>query len=95
MWLSFCEENSIPASAVIDLENVGDDPHFAAVGLYQDSEHPTEGPYRYIRDAIRLNGESSPIRHHAPRLGADTEEVLRELGWDDERIAAIMPVGTR
>lgn len=95
VWLSFCEEHSIPASEVIDLEKLGDDPHFAAVGLYQESEHPTEGSYRYVRDAIRLNGESSPIRHHAPRLGADTEEVLRELGWDDERIAQLMPADTR
>jgi crotonobetainyl-CoA:carnitine CoA-transferase CaiB-like acyl-CoA transferase len=29
------------------------------------------------------------MRHHAPRLGADTEEVLRELGWDDKRIARL------
>ena len=89
VWLDFCNEHSIPASEVVDLEQLGDDPHFAAVGLYQDDEHPTEGSYRYVRDPILLNGEPSPIRHHAPRLGADTEEVLRELGWDDERIAAL------
>lgn len=89
-WLAFCEEHSIPASEVVDLEKLGDDPHFAAVGLYRDDEHPTEGAYRYVRDPIRLNGESGPIRHHAPRLGANTEEVLRELGWDDERIANLV-----
>ena len=89
VWLDFCNEHSIPASEVVDLEQLGDDPHFAAVGLYQDDEHPTEGSYCYVRDPILLNGEPSPIRHHAPRLGADTEEVLRELGWDDERIAAL------
>jgi crotonobetainyl-CoA:carnitine CoA-transferase CaiB-like acyl-CoA transferase len=94
IWLEFCKLNSIPASDVVDLEQLGDDPHFAAVGLYQDDEHPTEGPYRYVRDPIRMNGQSSPIRHHAPRLGADTEEVLRELGWDDERIATLRPADT-
>jgi len=90
VWLAFCEEHSIPASDVVDLEKLGDDPHFAAVGLYQEDEHPTEGAYRYVRDPILMNGEPSPIRHHAPRLGADTEEVLRELGWDDERIATLI-----
>jgi crotonobetainyl-CoA:carnitine CoA-transferase CaiB-like acyl-CoA transferase len=95
VWLAFCEEHSIPASDVVDLEKLGDDPHFAAVGLYQEDKHPTEGAYRYVRDPILMNGKPSPIRHHAPRLGADTEEVLRELGWDDERIAAIMPADTR
>ncbi len=89
-WLAFCAEHSIPASAVIDLEHIGEHPHFAAVGLLQDDEHPTEGPYRYARDPIRVDGENSPIRHHSPRLGANTEEVLRELGWDEDRIAAMV-----
>jgi len=89
-WLAFCKEHSIPASEVVDLETLGDDPHFAAVGLYRNDEHPTEGAYRYVRDPILLNGESSPIRHHAPQLGADTEDVLRELGWDDARIADLI-----
>ncbi|MDJ0813528.1 MAG: CoA transferase [Woeseiaceae bacterium] len=89
-WLAFCTEHSIPASEVIDLERIGEHPHYAAVGLLQDDEHPTEGPYRYARDPIKVDGETSPIRHHAPRLGADTEEVLRELGWDEDRIAAMV-----
>jgi crotonobetainyl-CoA:carnitine CoA-transferase CaiB-like acyl-CoA transferase len=94
VWLKFCEENSIPASDVVDLEKLGDNPHFAAVGLFQEDQHPTEGSYRYVRDPIRMNGQLSPIRHHAPRLGADTDEVLRELGWDDERIAGLRPADT-
>lgn len=92
-WLAFCEKNSIPASAVIDLEKLGENPHFAAVGLYQDDKHPSEGPYRYVRNPILLNGESTPLRHHAPRLGEHTAEVMRELGWQDERIA--MLAGTK
>ena len=89
-WLEFCADNSIPASEVVDLEHIREHPHFAAVGLIQDDEHPTEGPYSYVRDAIIVDGETSPVRHHSPRLGADTEEVLRELGWDDERIAEVL-----
>jgi crotonobetainyl-CoA:carnitine CoA-transferase CaiB-like acyl-CoA transferase len=88
-WLAFCTEHSIPASEVVDLEKIGEHPHFAAVGLLQDEEHPTEGACRYVRDPIKVDGEISPLRHHAPRLGADTEEVFRELGWSDERIAAL------
>jgi crotonobetainyl-CoA:carnitine CoA-transferase CaiB-like acyl-CoA transferase len=88
-WLAFCAENSIPASEVVDLEKIGEHPHFAAVGLLQDEEHPTEGACRYVRDPIKVDGEFSPLRRHSPRLGADTEEVMRELGWSDERIATL------
>ena len=88
-WLEFCAASSIPASEVVDLETIGEHPHFAAVGLVRDDEHPTEGPYRYVRDPIKVDGDVSALRHHAPRHGADTEEVLREIGWSDERIRAL------
>lgn len=83
-WLEFCDEHSIPATEVNDLEDLVNDVHFAAVGLFQDDDHPTEGPYRFVRDPIVRNGEPSPLRRHAPRLGADTEAVLREIGYDHE-----------
>ncbi len=82
-WAEFCAENSIPMSEVVELEHIGEEPHFAAVGLIQSDEHPTEGSYHYVRDSILINGESAPIRHHAPRLGADTEAVLEELAQAD------------
>jgi len=93
-WLHFCAENSIPASEIVDLEKIGEHPHFAAVGLLQEDEHPSEGAYRYVRDPILVDGEIAPLRHHSPQLGADTEEVMRELGWDDERIAALRSADT-
>ncbi len=85
-WLTFCADHSIPASAVVDLDAIGADPHFAAVGLIRDDEHPTEGSYRYVRDPIRFDGMTAPMRRHAPRPGADTHDVFRELGWDTARI---------
>lgn len=88
-WIDYCELHSIPASPVVDLEHISEDPHFDEVGLFQSAEHPTEGAYQYVRDPIRFNGQNSMIRRPAPGLGTDTDEVLRELGWDDERIAAL------
>ena len=93
-WLEFCAGNSIPASEVVDLEKIREHPHFEAVGLVCDGEHPTEGAYSYVRDPIIVDGEVSPVRYHSPRLGADTESVLEEIGWDAERIAALRNAGT-
>ena len=89
-WIAFCAEHSIPASEVVDLEFIGDDPHFKAVGLIQDDEHPTEGAYHYVRDTIIIDGKPTMIRRHASLLGGDTAEVLRELGWDDDRIEGVI-----
>ncbi|MEL7207721.1 MAG: CoA transferase [Actinomycetota bacterium] len=88
-WLAFCAEHSIPCAEVIDPEDLRHDEHFEAVGLFQEAEHPTEGAYRYVRSPIRVNGRSVPQLRHPPRLGADTEEILGELGWSPERIATL------
>jgi crotonobetainyl-CoA:carnitine CoA-transferase CaiB-like acyl-CoA transferase len=87
-WLEFCDEHSIPAAEVVDLEHIDEDAHFAAVGLIRDSVHPTEGPIHYVRDPIVLDGEPTSLRRHAPTLGEHTAEVLAEIGWDQARIDA-------
>lgn len=89
-WLDYCETHSIPASEVVELEELRHDPHFDAVGLLREEQHPTEGAYRYVRDPIVFDGQPSPLYRHAPRLGADTAEVLGELGWSAERIKALL-----
>ncbi len=89
-WMESCDARSIPAVPVIDLELLADDPHFNAVGLLVDHEHPTEGPYRAVRDPIRYRSGSPGLFRHAPQLGEHTREVLHELGYDDGRISIII-----
>ena len=92
-WMEFCAANSIPAAEVIELERIGEDEHFKAVGLIQDGEHPTEGAYHWVRDPIMFDGRHSPLRMPAPRLGADTAAVMADLGWDDDRIGDLVDNG--
>jgi crotonobetainyl-CoA:carnitine CoA-transferase CaiB-like acyl-CoA transferase len=88
-WVAFCDRVSIPCMPVMALEDLPDDPHVAAVGLFGSAVHPTEGSYRTVRRPVSFSGSRFSIRRHAPRLGQDTVEVLREAGIDEERIARI------
>ena len=93
-WLACCEQASIPASPVLDLSKAEQDPHLAAVGLFEAAEHPSEGRYRNVADPVRYGATPSALRRHAPRLGEHTKEILTEAGWDDARIAALLEAGT-
>lgn len=88
-WMELCDQASIPAVPVLDLEYAEQDPHFDEVGLLRTVEHPTEGPYRRIMDPITFAAGGAGLHRHAPRLGADTAEVFTEIGYDQDRIAAL------
>lgn len=86
-WLTACRDRSIPASPVLDLAELPTDPHLEAVGLFEPTEHPVLGPYRSIRNPVDYDSLSVDLRRHAPTPGQHTEEILRELGWDGDRLA--------
>jgi crotonobetainyl-CoA:carnitine CoA-transferase CaiB-like acyl-CoA transferase len=92
-WLADCEERSIPCSVVLNPEHAGDDPHLGAVGMVQVRDHPTEGPYRYVRDGPRLSRTPMGLHHHAPRLGEHTRQILAEVGYPRSEIEALIAEG--
>jgi crotonobetainyl-CoA:carnitine CoA-transferase CaiB-like acyl-CoA transferase len=54
-------------------------------------DHP-QGGIRMVPPAFRFPGEQMP-RRGAPAVGADTDAVLTELGYDTQRIAALRAAG--
>jgi crotonobetainyl-CoA:carnitine CoA-transferase CaiB-like acyl-CoA transferase len=48
----------------------------------------SSGEFRMVPPAFRLRGEAMP-RQGAPALGADTDAVLTELGYDAARIKSL------
>ena len=48
--------------------------------------------FRMVAPAFRFPGEAMP-RQGAPALGADTDAVLEELGYDADRIATLRAAG--
>jgi len=88
-WVAFCDRVSIPCMPVMDLDDLPDDPHLQATGFFSTEEHPTEGRYRTVRRPVSYSGSEFRIRRHAPRLGQDTAEVLREAGFSDAEISEI------
>jgi len=79
--------------AVLDLSRYEDDPHLAAVRLVEVVEHPTEGPYRHVREPAVLDRTPAALRRHAPRLGEHTREVLAEAGYGPAEIDELVSSG--
>jgi crotonobetainyl-CoA:carnitine CoA-transferase CaiB-like acyl-CoA transferase len=93
-WLDLFEPTSVPVNRVNTLEDLVVDPHLVETGFWKIVDHPTEGPLR--QPAFPVNFSATPAsvdRRHAPRLGEHTRELLREVGWDEARIDALVAGG--
>ena len=61
-------------------------PHLKATGFFTEREHPTEGPIVTFASPLDFEKTKVEFRRHAPRIGEDGAEILREAGLGDEAI---------
>jgi crotonobetainyl-CoA:carnitine CoA-transferase CaiB-like acyl-CoA transferase len=78
-WLDVLHQIDIPACPVNAIEDLLDEPHLRAVGLWQDMEHPTEGTVKVARHPVKYSRSPASIRRLAPNFGEHTAEVLGDL----------------
>ncbi|RYE73476.1 MAG: CoA transferase [Oxalobacteraceae bacterium] len=88
-WLALCVDLDIPATRLYALDQLPDHPHLQAVGLFQESNHPTEGAIREIRPTTRFHATPTSIRRPAPVLGQHTREVLLEAGLKEDEVSRL------
>jgi crotonobetainyl-CoA:carnitine CoA-transferase CaiB-like acyl-CoA transferase len=78
-WMELCAEHHIPAMRANEMTTLFDDPHFKAVGFFEEREIASEGRYRAMRPGLKFAKSPCEIRLDPPTVGQDTAEVLREI----------------
>ncbi|MYR06388.1 CoA transferase [Gordonia sp. SID5947] len=77
-WLDLLRSLDIPAAPVNSLDDLFDNPHLNAVGFFEDVE-TVNGTVRFPGPPTWFSRTPGRVAGPAPRLGADTEEVLDEI----------------
>src|SRR5262245_7803313 len=91
--LALCESLDIAATRIHSIDELPGHPHLQAVGLFERTMHPSEGPIVAVRPATNFARTPAGLRRPAPWLGEHNDEVLREAGYDDAQIAALKADG--
>jgi crotonobetainyl-CoA:carnitine CoA-transferase CaiB-like acyl-CoA transferase len=88
------EQARIPCGPIYDLDEVLADPQVQARELLQHVAYPGAAkPVPIANTPVRLSETPGAVRHRAPTLGEHTDEVLRELGFASEEVAAFRAAG--
>jgi crotonobetainyl-CoA:carnitine CoA-transferase CaiB-like acyl-CoA transferase len=79
---------------VLSIPDAVTQPQAAATGLVTSVEHPKLGTIPMLSPSIELSDTPGAIRRHPPLLGEHSVDVLEELGYAPEEIAALIEAGT-
>lgn len=90
-WLAKLQ-GVLPAAPVYDLAQALENPFPLANGMIRSTPHPHRADFRSFANPIKLDGARLPARS-GPALGADTDNVLHELGYSSDDIAAFKSRG--
>jgi crotonobetainyl-CoA:carnitine CoA-transferase CaiB-like acyl-CoA transferase len=88
-WLKALTAAGVPCGPVLTRNQVIRHPQVQQMGIVVETDHEGAGGLRQARPAARFSRTPAGIRHGAPALGEHTEEVLAELGYSLEEIAAL------
>ncbi len=83
----------VPAGKIYTARDIAEDPHYRARDMIL--RQSTRDGYEVDVPGIvpKLMGTPGSVRSSAPKLGDDTDDVLREIGLSDTRIAELREKG--
>ncbi|MBP1931397.1 CaiB/BaiF CoA transferase family protein [Ammoniphilus resinae] len=85
-WMEKFEDAGIPAGPIQTYAESLCDEHTLSRKMVTNLEHPIAGSIKALGIPVKLSETPGEIKSPAPLLGEHTEEILQEIGFENEEI---------
>jgi len=92
-WVETLNAAGVPCGPVYTVPQLVDDAQIRHLGVVAETRTGDGRPVRVITQPVTLSRTPAGVVTAAPYLGEQTDEVLREAGYDDESIARLRSDG--
>jgi crotonobetainyl-CoA:carnitine CoA-transferase CaiB-like acyl-CoA transferase len=89
-WLAALDQKGVPCGPVNDMLQALEDPQTLAREMVVEVDHSTLGPVKTIGLPVKFSQTPGKVRSGAPVYGEHTREVLRQHGFDEQQIEALV-----
>jgi len=91
--IALLDKFGVPCGPINSVADVFEDPQVKARGLLRHLVHPSGVKVPQVASPIRYADTPMPEVKAPPLLGEHTDDILKELGYTDEKIAAMRSTG--
>jgi len=90
--MDLLNEFDIPCGPILSMKELAEEPSLRKTGTVVEVDHPKRGKYLTVGNPIKMSDSPTDVTR-SPLLGEHTEEVLAELGYTTEQVAALRSAG--
>ncbi|MBI2154265.1 MAG: CoA transferase [Candidatus Rokubacteria bacterium] len=92
-WVEALNAAGVPCGPILNVKEVFENPQVRHLGLATKVVHPRLGELEVQNLPVTLSRTPGAVRMPTPELGQHTEEILGELGYSREDVAALRREG--
>jgi crotonobetainyl-CoA:carnitine CoA-transferase CaiB-like acyl-CoA transferase len=78
---------------VLSIAEAADDPHLRKRGMIVDVDDAEKGRHRQVGVMVKLSETPGEIRSAGPEVGANTTEIMEDLGYSDGEVETLRESG--